>query len=96
MAREPTACQQSFEPSEVVSGTQERHGSVWIWRAVARALKKVARRTEGGEVIVGVATMGSLFLRFFQIGDDVVPLRVLDSNLTLEALSNVAVAVQAA
>ena len=63
---------------------------------VARALKKFARRTEGGEVIVAVATMGSLLLRLFQIGDDVVHLRVLDSNLTLEALSNAAAAVQAA
>jgi hypothetical protein len=63
---------------------------------VARALKKFARRIEGGEVIVAVATMGSLLLRLFQIGDDVVHLRVLDSNLTLEALSNAAAAVQAA
>ena len=63
---------------------------------VARVLKRFARRTEGGEIIVAVATMGSLFLRLFQIGDGVAQLRVLDSNLTLEALSNAAAAVQAA
>ena len=63
---------------------------------VSQALGRFVRRNDGEESIFGVATVGSFFLRLFQLDDGVMALHVLTVTLSVAALSRAAAEVAAA